>query len=299
VSIPFFIILHFIILKRTKSRAIKFANFEALARVTGGKIMNKNLTILVLRLWAFIFIIMAASGTILSYNGETTESDYILAIDTSSSMLADDLVPNRLKAAKEAAISFLETIPSGGSVGLVTFAGTAYAEQFLIQDYSLLRDAIDEIQPSRVSGTDLSNAVVTSTNLLINSERPKSIILLTDGQGNIGVALDQAVMYAKKNQVVVHTIAIGTEKGGRFIRLDLVSAMSKMDNEALLLLSEGTGGLSYVAVNQQQIVEAYLAIATIKKQLIPWNLQLPSLLLALLLLFIEWGLLNTRFRTLP
>ncbi|MBS3164083.1 VWA domain-containing protein [Candidatus Woesearchaeota archaeon] len=296
VSVPFFIVLHFLILKRMRARALKFANFEALQRVTGMQTMNKNITMLVLRLWAFIFLILAASGMVLWYTGEAAEHDYILAIDTSSSMLADDFLPTRLSAARQAAGFFLDNLPARTRVGLVTFSGTALARQLLTTDMALLNDAVDEIEPSRSTGTDLGNAIITSANLLLGAEKPRAVILLTDGQDTVGLSLDDAVRYADQNQIVVHTIGIGTEEGGSFIRSGLVS---QLDEESLQDIAQGTGGTYTQAQSQRDLEDAYLAIATTTRQDVPVPLRMPLLLAALLILFTEWGLLNTRFRTLP
>ncbi len=296
VSVPFFIIMHFLILKHTKRRAVKFANFEALARVTGMEVLNKNITLLIIRLWALIFLILSAAGAVVWYSGNISEYDFVLAIDTSSSMLADDFRPDRLEAAKAAVLNFLEDLPSQARVGLVTFSGTAYANQFPTTDLNLLKDAVQEIEVSRVGGTDLGDAIITSSNLLVASERPRAVILLTDGQANVGVPVGEAVSYANQYQVAVHTVGIGTEEGGTFIRTGLVS---RIDEQSLRDIADGTGGRFFRAENQQQIEEAYLAIATTKHQLTSIELRLPLLLIALLLLFLEWGLINTKFRTLP
>lgn len=296
VSVPFFIVMHFLILKHTKRRAVKFANFEALARVTGMEVLNKNITLLIIRLWALIFLILSAAGAVVWYSGNISEYDFVLAIDSSSSMLADDFNPNRLEAAKSAALNFVEDMPSQAKVGLVTFSGTAYADQFPTTDMGLLKDAIQEIEVSRVGGTDIGDAIITSSNLLVTSERPRAVIILTDGQDNVGVPVGEATSYANQYQVIVHTIGLGTEEGGTFLRTDLVS---RIDEQSLRNIADGTDGRFFKAENQQQIEEAYLTIATTKHQRTSVELRLPLLLIALLLLFLEWGLINTKFRTLP
>lgn len=296
ISVPFFIVMHFLILKHTKRRAVKFANFEALARVTGMEVLNKNITLLILRLWILIFLILSAAGAVVWYSGTTSEYDFVLAIDSSSSMLADDFNPNRLEAAKRAALNFLDDLPSRTKVGLVTFSGTAYANQFPTTDMALLKAAIEEIKVSRVGGTDLGNAIITSSNLLVTSEKPRAIIILTDGQDNVGVPVSEATTYANQYQVIVHTIGLGTEEGGTFIRSNLIS---RINEKSLRDIADDTDGRFFKAENQQQIEEAYLTIATTKHQRTSIELRLPLLLFSLLLLFLEWGLINTKFRTLP
>ncbi len=296
VSVPFFVVMHFLILRHTKRRALKFANFEALARVTGMELLNRNIIVLVIRLAAILALILSAAGTVIWYTGNVSEYDFVLAIDSSSSMLANDFYPTRLEAAKEAATAFVESMPSQARAGLVTFSGTAFANQQLTGDGSLLKDAIGEIEPSRVSGTDIGTAIITSMNILMPSEKSRAIIVLTDGQSNVGVPLDEAVAYVSQNKAVVHAIGLGTEQGGTFIRSDLVSYL---DEEALIGIADATGGRYFRAGTRQQIEDAYRTIATTRRQIASIELRLPLLLATLLLLFIEWGLVNTKFRTLP
>ena len=295
-SVPFFVVMHFLILRHTKRRALKFANFEALARVTGMELLNRNIIVLVIRLAAILALILSAAGTVIWYTGNVSEYDFVLAIDSSSSMLANDFYPTRLEAAKEAATAFVESMPSQARAGLVTFSGTAFANQQLTGDGSLLKDAIGEIEPSRVSGTDIGTAIITSMNILMPSEKSRAIIVLTDGQSNVGVPLDEAVAYASQNNAVVHAIGLGTEQGGTFIRSDLVSYL---DEEALISIADATGGRYFRAGTRQQIEDAYRTIATTRRQIASIELRLPLLLATLLLLFIEWGLVNTKFRSLP
>ena len=295
-SVPFFVVMHFLILRHTKRRALKFANFEALARVTGMELLNRNIIVLVIRLAAILALILSAAGTVIWYTGNVSEYDFVLAIDSSSSMLANDFYPTRLEAAKEAATAFVESMPSQARAGLVTFSGTAFANQQLTGDGSLLKDAIGEIGPSRVSGTDIGTAIITSMNILMPSEKSRAIIVLTDGQSNVGVPLDEAVAYVSQNKAVVHAIGLGTEQGGTFIRSDLVSYL---DEEALISIADATGGRYFRAGTRQQIEDAYRTIATTRRQIASIELRLPLLLATLLFLFLEWGLVNTKFRSLP
>ena len=110
VSVPFFVVMHFLILRHTKRRALKFANFEALARVTGMELLNRNIIVLVIRLAAILALILSAAGTVIWYTGNVSEYDFVLAIDSSSSMLANDFYPTRLEAAKKLGIEDVPVI---------------------------------------------------------------------------------------------------------------------------------------------------------------------------------------------
>ena len=125
-SIPLLIVIHVLVYKKVKKKAMLFANLDALQRVTGKNILQKNINILVIRIFILILIISSLSGATLWYETEVSDNNYILAIDASGSMLANDFVPNRLDAAKKSAIYFIDSIKSRSKVGVISFAGISY-----------------------------------------------------------------------------------------------------------------------------------------------------------------------------
>ncbi|MFH1399334.1 MAG: VWA domain-containing protein [Candidatus Woesearchaeota archaeon] len=296
VSIPFFIAMHFLILKHIRRRALKFANFEIIEKATGGQVLNKNVILLIIRLCAMILLIFSAAGTILWYSGKASSFDFVVAIDASSSMLANDFKPSRIEAAKIAANEFVGLLPQQTAVGVVSFAGTSFVEQQVTNDRGIVKDRISEIEVKPVGGTDLGEAVVTATNMLLSSEKSRAVVLLTDGQSNVGTDPDFGAEYANNNMVTVFTIGMATAEGGEFSRIGVVS---KLDADTLISIAQNTGGKFYLAVGEDQLSQSFREIALASEQKISVNLQLPLLLFAILLLFIEWGLINTKYRILP
>lgn len=304
VTIPISAFIHFLTLGYNRKRALKFANFEAIARITKGEgayellkgtAKNTNIFLLLIRIVILISLTFSIAGTILWYEGESSNFDFVFALDASSSMLADDFSPSRLEAAKEAALSFIDMLKSKANIGVVSFAGVSFVEQKPIDDMTFVRKAINNIKVSSVGGTDLGQAIITSSNLF-SDERDKAIILLTDGQSNVGISPERGIEYANKNGIAVHTIGIGTEAGGFFLGLNITS---KLDEETLKLIALNTGGNYYRAVNKTVLFNAYKEIATSNKRKLSVNLSLVLLIIALLLLFLEWVLVNTKYRVIP
>jgi len=293
---PLMVLAHYLSLRYTRRRALKFANYPAIERITGKRILSKNYTLLAIRLTTLCLLVLAVSGTVLWYEGRTSDFDFMLAIDASGSMLATDYAPNRLDAAKNAANLFVDNLPGKSTVGVISFAGVSFIKQKPTSDIEKVKNAIKNISIEIVGGTAIGSAIITSSNLLAESDRAKVLILLTDGQNNVGPSIDTAVDYANGNHLTINTIGIGTEEGGEFPNLTFVS---RLDPTTLKLISNSTGGKYYEAKNETELENAYKEIALSSTQKLSIDLSLYFLFIAILLLFVEWGLANTKYRTLP
>ena len=177
-SLPLLVISHFAFLKYSRRKAIRFANFQALKKVSDQKILTKNHIVLITRTLILTFLILSIAGTTVWYKGFTNENDFILAIDTSASMTAQDFPPTRLESAKKYTIQFINNLKSDSNVGVVSFSGAALIEQIPIKDYGSLKEAINDLEIAHVGGTNIPDAIVTSTNLLLPSKKGKNYNLI-------------------------------------------------------------------------------------------------------------------------
>ena len=303
-SIPLLIYTHFFLLRRSRAIAMKFANFEAIKRVTGERLITKNLLILFIRVLILICVIIATSGAVFWYEGRVNENDFVIALDTSASMAAQDVAPARLDAAKETAIDFIDNLRTKSEIGVVSFAGTTFIDSVLIDSKESLRKIIGNVDISKTGGTDIAGAIITSTNLLLNSEKGKTIVLITDGSNTVGAFIEDSIRnsvdYASKNHVVVHTIGVGSEAGPIGYLPEFYNISAVYNENILREISNSTSGEFFKALNKDELAQAYADISEAAKTgWIPIKLSYSLMLLALLLLFLEWGLISTRFRKIP
>ncbi len=290
--IPLFLLIHFLSLGNRKKVALKFANFEAIAKVEGINFFSKNIVILFLSLFVVLSMVFAVSGLTFHTFKESSSFSFVIAIDCSQSMQADDFSPNRLAVSKQVAKDFVDTIPYGVSMGVVSFSGSAYIEQDMSQDKSEIKNSIGNIELSGFGGTDLYEAVITSTNLLRDKEN-RAIVLLSDGQINIGTVED-VIDYANDNDVIVHTIAIGTKEGGR-----TEYAISKLDEESLKSISYMTGGNYSTAETKDALIESFSEILNLTIKKVSIELSNYLLLFSIVLFIFEFFLTNTKYLHLP
>lgn len=290
--IPVIVIMHFYTLKYNRMRALKFANFEAIARVTGEEVLTKNVFLLIIRLFTISCLILAVAGTVLWYTGLSTSYDMVLAIDASGSMLAQDYSPNRLEAAKEASLLLADIVKANIRLGVVSFSGAALVEKKITDNIADIKTAITNIDVQKLSGTDIGQALVTSFNLFMEEDKPKAIVLLSDGQSNFGIEPADALEYIGPG-VVVYTIGIGTVEGGSY---EGVESALKLDETTLKFIAEKTGGKYYRAEDEKSLKDAFNEIASVKEQKIQKNLSPLLMIIAFSFFFIEWGLIGTRYK---
>lgn len=246
-------------------------------------------------------------------NGEGI--DIFLAIDLSSSMLAQDFKPNRLEVSKREATEFVSR-REFDRIGLATFAGEAFAQCPLTTDHDVVKDFISKLQCGTLDdGTAIGMGLASAVNRLKESvAESKVIILLTDGMNNAGyIQPDMASNLAKEFGIRVYTIGVGTRgqayapvsrnRRGEFIfRLSPV----EIDEELLRTIASDTGGRYFRATDAQSLENIYKTIDKLEKSEIEIDPIVKTgeefhrfAMLALVLLVIEFLLRYTLFRTLP
>ncbi|HII72629.1 TPA: VWA domain-containing protein [Candidatus Woesearchaeota archaeon] len=296
-TIPLMIALHFFLMKYTRHRALIFANFEALRRVTGGMVLSKNISLLVTRVIIVILFTLAAAGLTIWIKAPSSTFNYVIAVDSSASMLAKDYDPDRITIAKLTAQGFVDTVVADVEVGVVSFSGVPRVESEMTSNKEQIKEAIESIEVRATGGTDIASAIISSVNLLAaKQDRARSVIILTDGRHTTGGPLSEAMKYAREKEVAVMTIGIATAEGGSFEATELLSTL---DEEALQSIATSTGGKFMKATNVEEMKGAFSTIIEQNEQNLPHPMRVWLLGIGMLFLFIEWGLINTRFRMLP
>jgi len=191
--------------------------------------------------------------------------DIMFAIDTSRSMLATDLVPDRIGFAKESVMDFVRSIRSD-RVGLMAFAGEAFVACPLTLDHSGFELVLSDLRVGTIpkGGTSIAEAVNEAVRNYEGAARgDKILVLITDGENTAG-DLDKAVLEAKKAGIVIFAIGIGSpegevipvpdEKGGvTYLKDEKGNVVrSSLDEKALEKIAAETGG-AYVRAAQEDL----------------------------------------------
>jgi Ca-activated chloride channel family protein len=216
--------------------------------------------------------------------------------DVSGSMLATDITPNRLSAARDAGEQFLNTVPKRVNVGIMAFNQRASVLQSPTQDRAAAFDALQQMQSS--GGTATGVAVQTATRILrpggrkqqTDSRPPAAIILLSDGASTRGVDPVTAATAAKKAGVRVYTVALGTANGTIKLKRKDGSTETRPvppDPETLKKMAEAGGGAFFTSATSDKLSQVYerlgseLGTRKAKRSIVPGFAAAAALLLIL------------------
>jgi len=224
---------------------------------------------------ALSLLIIAMARPQSSENWENTQTegiDIVMAIDVSTSMLARDLKPDRLEAAKDVATQFIAGRPYD-RIGLVVFAGESFTQCPITTDHSVVTNLLRNTETGVLEdGTAIGNGLATAVTRLKESKAiSKVIILLTDGENNRGeVPPLTAAEIAKTFGVRVYTIGVGTIGTAPYpmqtpfgIRIQDIPV--KIDEESLQSIASTTGGKYFRATSTDNLRKIYEEIDALEK----------------------------------
>jgi Ca-activated chloride channel family protein len=190
-----------------------------------------------------------------------TRAVVVVALDTSSSMMATDVAPDRFTAAKTAAQAFIRDLPAQIDVGLVAYNATATLVAPPTASHEQVATAVDDLDMS--GGTAAGDALRTSLDAVLaeleasaGEEQPAArIVLLSDGDSTVGTPLAQAVQTVSAARIPVSTIGYGTQGG--VVVADGVTYQVPVNLVALQQVADATGGTAYQAATAERLREVY------------------------------------------
>ena len=275
----------------------------------------------ILRIMVFILlvIILARPQTRNSWRTQQVEGiDIMLAMDVSTSMLAEDLKPNRLEAAKRVASQFIAGRPND-NIGLTIFAGEAFTQCPMTTDHASLLNLLQGvrtdiaasglIQDGTAIGMGLANAV---SRLKDSKAKSRVVILLTDGSNNMGdLSPMTSADIAKSFGIRVYTVGVGTNgtapypmQVGGTVRY--VNYPVEIDTKTLSAIAVATDGDFYRATNTKELEKIYGEIDKLEKSKLKvkqyskkYDAYQPFALVAALLLVLYLLLRSTLLRKYP
>ena len=303
---------------RKSGATLRYSNIGVFKTAKSSPMKKLRHSLFVFRVLAVILIIVALARPQSGQKEskiETEGVDIIMAMDISSSMLAEDFKPkNRLEAAKLVAGDFVKG-RMNDRIGLVVFAAQSFTQCPLTLDYGIVLSFLEEIKIGMIDdGTAIGMAIGNCVNRLKDSKaKSKVVILLTDGRNNRG-ELDPvtAAKVAEAFDIRIYTIGAGKRGealypvddplfGKRYVRVPV-----QIDEDLLRQVADIAGGKYFRATNKESLEQIYSEIGEMEKTKIEVTeytryseLFLPYLFAGIILLLLEILLANTKFRKIP
>ncbi len=268
IVVPVALLGAYILVQRSRRRyALRFTSVDLLASVAPRRPGWQRHISAALMLCGLLALVVGLAGPVRSVRVARQRGTIMLAVDTSGSMAATDVQPNRLAAAQQAARRFVDKLPPGLHVGLLAFDSQARVVEPPTADRSLVRAGIDNLHVG--GGTATGDAIYQALGAIAAQPRAAggkqaaaAIVMMSDGTPTIGrpgetpqQTMVAATAAAKQAGVPVDSIAFGTPNGTIDVQGEVVPVPA--DPQAMHDIASGSGGKSFTAVNGAELNSVY------------------------------------------
>jgi Ca-activated chloride channel family protein len=290
-----FTCLYFLKLRNKKYKSKEISTSIILKKVVAKKRIKENM-ITILILISIFSLFVALADPQMRLLGEKEGVNVVLVIDSSGSMLAKDFEPNRMEAAKESAISFIDQLSLKDLVGVISFSDSPKIVSFLTNDKNKAIEKTKTIVAS--GGTAIGDGLAFGVDMVSSvPNKKKLVILLSDGEQTTGqISIDDAISYAKSKEVIVYTIGVGSNQNV-VLGYDWFGRpqYAKLDEESLKKIAQETSGKYFRATDTVSLKEIYDTLPKIIKKekelqsIKDWFVSLSLLLLIVSFILKYWN----------
>ena len=252
------------ILKKRKKAAIRFSNLSYVKSALGNKgKTRRDLLLFYLSVGVITLMIIGFADPHIPLEQTKEGVNVVLVIDASGSMQAQDYPPNRLESAKNSAEILLNSLQPKDNAGIVVFETGATTAAYLSPYKDRVIEKLRDILP-RDGRTALGDGLSLGIDMAVSvPNKQKVVILLSDGVNNAGVITPQeAVMFAKSNDIQVYTIGLGSEDQVIFGYDAFGRAQyAELDEVTLQAIADNTGGQYFKSIDSQTLEDIYTNIS--------------------------------------
>ncbi len=266
VLLPVLIIAYLILLRLKGRVALRYTNTGVLGRIVGSQRRWTRHLFVAMSLASLIALGLAYANPLGVEKQPRERATVVLVVDTSLSMSATDVSPNRLAAAQTAAVAFMNDLPSSFNVAVVGLDGDPSIAIPPTTDRGATQRAIEALQLS--DGTAIGDSITQALKAVDQApvgddeeEAPAMIVMLSDGTNTEGASATEATAQAREREIPIFTIAYGTENG--YVDVDGQRENVAPDPEALEQIATATGGKSVAADDLTSLKDAYRQIGSV------------------------------------
>jgi len=235
----------------------KFSRIELLEKAVASTYDYKRKFFVILFILAVVTGTLAVARPYAAMQVPVNPVKLMLLFDTSISMEASDIKPNRLTAARDTAVEFIKNTPKNIRIGLEYFYGSSYVALVPGDDRKKIISSLDNLKIENLyPGTAIGSAIDSAVNTLAFNRTKNNrlvIILLTDGESNQGISPMLAAKMARKEKIKIFTIGIGSQKGA-YVSGGYLAAL---DEGTLMEIANITGGKYFRAKSKTDFRNIY------------------------------------------
>lgn len=262
------LIIAYLILLRLKGRvALRFTNTGILGRVVGSQRRWTRHVFVAMSLCSLVALGLAYANPLGTEKVPRERATIVMVVDVSLSMSAEDVPPNRLDAAKQAAVEFVQELPDSFNVAVVAMSGRPTVAIPPTTDRGATERAIAALALD--NGTAIGDAIASAMRAIDmappgddeEDTPPAMIVMLSDGTNTEGPEPQETAAQAKADEVPIYTIAYGTQNG--FVDIDGQRENVAPDTATLQEISTITGGRAVDADNRASLADAYREIGSV------------------------------------
>lgn len=262
-------VVYVVLQRRRRQYAVRFTNIALLEAVAPKRPGWRRHATAAAFLVALTALVVAFARPTHDEKVPRERATVIVAIDTSLSMMADDVEPSRFVAAKAAAKAFVDQLPKKINVGLVSFDGNARLDVSPTTDRAKVKNAIERLELNE--GTAIGEAIFVSLDAIrqqavaddsATDVIPARIVLLSDGKTTVGRPNELGAEAARTAKVPVSTIAFGTDEGEITVPQEPFPVPVPVDRGALRDVAEQTGGSFFSATSESELQKVYANIGS-------------------------------------
>lgn len=258
--IPLLVIAYLVALRMRSRSGMRFTNTGILGKVLPKQSSWRRHVAVAMTLCSLVALVLAWARPMGIEKVPRERATIVVVIDVSLSMQAKDVQPNRLDAAKKAAIDFVGTLPDSYNVSIVALSGSPQVRMPPSVDRGAVVRAIESLQLQE--STAIGDGIQAALNALKmapagkdEGPAPGAIVLLSDGQNTTGQSPGQMAQLAKEQKVKIYTIAYGTQTG--WVDIDGKRERVAPDVELLRSIADQTGGKAWTADSAKELGQVY------------------------------------------
>lgn len=265
VALPVLILAYLLLMRLRKRLSLRFTNTGVLGAVMGTQRRWTRHVAVAMSLCSLVALGLAWAQPLGTEKVPRQRATVVMVVDTSLSMQAADVDPDRLTAAKEGARTFIEGLPDSYNVSLVALNGQPSIKMPPSTDRGALERALMglELEDGTAIGDTLALALKAVEQAPVGENEdpaPAMVVMLSDGANTVGDGPDAAARLAKQAKIPVYTIAYGTQNG--YVDIDGTRETVPPDVETMKELAKVTGGRAVNADSAASLADAYKEIGS-------------------------------------